>query len=853
MFPDLDSVDPRFVFECERARHVAFPLGGIASGGFAVSGSGRLIDWSIANRPGLGQFNGYSHFAIKAERDGKLIDARVLNGPFDGTAAGATGARPQFDGFGHGANRPMLAGLPHFRGVSFVGRFPTADLVFTDPHFPAAVRMTALSPFIPHEDRDSSMPAAMFAFEVVNTTDGPIDVTLAGTLGNYRCGNGVHDFADGILRLASRDNDLPPHQRGDVSIGTDAQHVEHLDYHYRGQWFDDLSVFWREFARPGPLPSRRYEEPRANRNMYYQPEHATLGARISVPPGERRVVRFVIAWHYPQGEIYWYGREKPDGETPPGGKPLWRNYYATQWKDSAAVVRDALDRWDELAGRTLAFRDALFGATLPPALLDAASSTLALLRTTTVLRLDNGTLWGWEGQHALAGSCEGSCTHVWNYQQALPWLFPALERSLRDAEWTYNQQPDGGLTFRQRLPLGSALDIIGPAADGHFGAVIKTFREWKLSGDDAWMRRWWPQIRRAVEYAWSPDNPDKWDPDRTGILHGRQHHTLDMELFGPNAWLSSIYVAALAAAAEMGRAAGDVAFADECAALSRKGREAIAATLFNGRYFVQRLALDNRAVLAQFDNGRAAGVLRESVDDAYWSAEHGELKYQVGNGCLTDQILGQWFADVSGLGSLLDKKQVTSALSAVFENNFRTSLAEHVNPARVYGFEDEGGLLLCTWPEPAAMPMVPAPYAEEVWTGLEYASASHMLMLGLEKEALTIVTAARDRYDGSRRNPYSDIECGSYYARSLSAWALVNAWSGLDADLRDQRLSFKPRRERGVFFWSAGGAWGRLVVGDATRLEVLGGRIALRQITVGARSETLPLARELSAGETWTL
>jgi hypothetical protein len=176
-----------------------------------------------------------------------------------------------------------------------------------------------------------------------------------------------------------------------------------------------------------------------------------------------------------------------------------------------------------------------------------------------------------------------------------------------------------------------------------------------------------------------------------------------------------------------------------------------------------------------------------------------------------------------------------------------------VNPARVYGFEDEGGLLLCTWPEPAAMPMVPAPYAEEVWTGLEYASASHMLMLGLEKEALTIVTAARDRYDGSRRNPYSDIECGSYYARSLSAWALVNAWSGLDADLRDQRLSFKPRRERGVFFWSAGGAWGRLVVGDATRLEVLGGRIALRQITVGARSETLPLARELSAGETWTL
>jgi hypothetical protein len=148
------------------------------------------------------------------------------------------------------------------------------------------------------------------------------------------------------------------------------------------------------------------------------------------------------------------------------------------------------------------------------------------------------------------------------------------------------------------------------------------------------------------------------------------------------------------------------------------------------------------------------------------------------------------------------------------------------------------------------MPMVPAPYAEEVWTGLEYASASHMLLRGLESEALTIVEAARARYDGRRRNPYSDIECGSYYVRSLSAWALVNAWSGLDADLRAQRLAFKPRTARGTFFWSAGGAWGRLVVDAASaRLDVLGGTISLRELVVGARKATLDVARTFSAGE----
>jgi non-lysosomal glucosylceramidase len=166
MFDDLGAVDPRFIHEGERNRHVAFPLGGIGSGGFAISGSGRLIDWSIANRPGLQQFNGYSHFAIKAEQDGKLIDARVLNGPYDGNATGSPGMRPQFDGFGHGANRPMLAGLPHFRDVRFTGRFPTADVEFADTRFPGTIRLAALSPFIPYNDRDSSMPAAMFGFEI---------------------------------------------------------------------------------------------------------------------------------------------------------------------------------------------------------------------------------------------------------------------------------------------------------------------------------------------------------------------------------------------------------------------------------------------------------------------------------------------------------------------------------------------------------------------------------------------------------------------------------------------------------------------------------------------------------------
>ncbi len=149
MWDDLAAVDPRFAYNGERTRYIAFPLGGIGAGGFSISGSGRLIDWSIRNRPALQGYNGYSHFAIKAEKDGELVDARVLNGPYDLNPSGAPGLRKMFDGFGHGANRQTLVGVPHFREVDFYGRFPTADLVFKRRALPgrrAHDRLVAVHP-----------------------------------------------------------------------------------------------------------------------------------------------------------------------------------------------------------------------------------------------------------------------------------------------------------------------------------------------------------------------------------------------------------------------------------------------------------------------------------------------------------------------------------------------------------------------------------------------------------------------------------------------------------------------------------------------------------------------------------
>jgi non-lysosomal glucosylceramidase len=856
MWDDLAQIDPRFAYRGERTRYIAFPLGGIGAGSLSISGSGRLIDWSIRNRPALQRYNGYSHFAIKAEQDGTLVDARVLNGPYDLNPSGAPGMRPMFDGFGHGANRQTLVGVPHFREVDFYGRFPTADLVFKDERFPGAIRLTALSPFIPHNDRDSSMPVAMFEFELVNDTAGELTYTLAGTLGNYGANSGTHTYSrkDGVstLHLTSSDQTLKPKDRGDLTIATDSEDVDHTDHHYRGQWFDDLAVYWRDFAKPGRLPERHYDRPRTSRHMSLQPEHGTLAARLTIPAGERRKVRFVISWSFPVGDVYWAFRTKPDGIIPDRETPTWRNWYANQWADSEASARDALQRWDQLAGDTIAFRDGVFGSTLPAELKDAATSTLALLRTATVLRLDGGEIWAWEGQHTQDGSCEGTCTHVWNYQQALSHLFPALERTLRETEFTYNQLPSGGLTFRQKLPLGSGFDVIGPCADGHFGAVVKTFRDWKLCGDTEWLKRWWPHVKRAVEYAWSKDNPDRWDPDATGVLSGRQHQTLDMELFNPNSWLGSMYVAALLAAEEMATAVGERDFAEKVGKMGRNGAKYIDQKLFNGRWFIQDIDLSDKSVLTPFDVGRKAGVLADGFMETYWSDEHAELKYQMGEGCITDQVLGQWHAEVAGIGRFLDDGKVKRALGAVYANNFKPSLEDHFNPCRNYAYEDEGGLLVATYPEGVRQPTVAAPYAEEVWTGIEYMSASHMIMRGLVEEGLDVVRAARNRHDGSRRNPWNDIECGSYYARSMSAWQLVNAWIGLQADLVAGRIAFAPKEGADYrLFWSAGNGFGQLLRKDGeVSLTVLGGSLDVGEIAVdGFGVHRLASRRPISAGE----
>jgi hypothetical protein len=168
-------------------------------------------------------------------------------------------------------------------------------------------------------------------------------------------------------------------------------------------------------------------------------------------------------------------------------------------------------------------------------------------------------------------------------------------------------------------------------------------------------------------------------------------------------------------------------------------------------------------------------------------------KYQYGSGCLSDGVLGFWIAQMCGLGEIADQEKIRKGLSSIHRYNLKHDLTDHVNPQRPsYALGDEGGLLLCTWPRGGELSL-PFVYSNEVWTGIEYQVASHLMLEGLVDEGLEIVRICRDRYDGVVRNPFNEYECGSWYARALSSYGLIQGLTGVRYDAVDKILHVDSR------------------------------------------------------------
>jgi uncharacterized protein (DUF608 family) len=815
------------------------PIGGLGAGCICISGSGGLQDFSIRTRPettalpdGFTSNSPEAAFAI-VHIKGSAPVTKMVEGPF-----------PPFKIFdqglqGQGLRRGGSEGFPRFEKCNFRGEFPFAEIRFADQAIPLDVSLIAWNPFIPLDDKSSGIPCAILEYTLHNTSSRPVDYEFSYHLSHLAPGCRPDQAASANASIAGKGAYLFNHEAANAeAYGSATLTVIGAKPRIKAMWlrspgweFDSLSALWREVSS-GTFTTNDGSNAVDNAGR----SGASILMDGHLDAGESRTYPIVITWHFPNCYLREGGVAPGQSAAPIEGQPgcrtvpadappPWHPYYSTLWKDAREVAAHVEQNYASLRTRTIQFKNALFNSTFPPYVLDAVSANLAILKAPTVLREANGNIWGWEGCFPDSGCCHGSCTHVWNYAQAMPHLFPALERTLRDLELVRSMDERGHVNFRGAIPDGPVDHTFHAASDGQLGGIMKVYRDWQICGDAAWLKRMYPLAKRSIDYGIAT-----WDPDHRGGLFEPHHNTYDIEFWGPDGMCTSIYLGALSAMAAMANAVGESADSSLYTDIAQKCAKFIDETLFNGDYYQQKVEFQE---LRDQSFAKSIAHVDEKSSEMQQLLKREGPKYQYGSGCLSDGVIGAWMASMYGIETPIAEKNVRATLQAIFRNNFKTDLSQHANAQRPgYAMGHEPGLLLCSWPK-GNKPTLPFVYSDEVWTGIEYQVASHLIHEGFVEEGLTIVKALRTRYDGRTRNPWNEYECGNWYARAMSSYALVSALSGFRYSAVDRTLWFGPKLKVRPFtsLFSAASGFGTIVLdGRNITINMIEGELAIEKL-----------------------
>jgi non-lysosomal glucosylceramidase len=825
------------IYSGENRRHFAMPLGGIGTGNVSLAGNGALRQWEIGNVGNHIGFVPQSFFALRLGCvEPPISFRRVLQTP-------ALPAHPEptpnvnddFD------PAPLYASpfcWPEVRGAEIEAAYPFARVRYED-QWPVEVELEAYTPFVPLDADASGLPLVSFAFTVTNRSETDITGWLFGSLQNIVGWDGLTPIRDSRCALLGGNTNRLADVAGRDAIVLENPSLpaEHPGNGSQAIWADSTAVpmprfddadaalrFVDSLKLLAPTVFEDWSDESIARSVAAlqpvagSPEGPSRPGRtwaggLAVPfhlePGASRRIEFVHTWHFPNRTVGsdQFGREQ---DLPSEAVPIG-NHYCEVHPDAVAVLSHYIERRAELHRESLRWSASIFASDLPDPIAEMLASQPSLLRSPTTFRTADGDFYGYEGvlgestlnwNGNVGGSCPVNCTHVWNYEQALATLFPALERSMRENDWDVLQAPEGFLPHRLILPKDAPQHhgrLIGgpdrPALDGMLGTVLKTYREARRGAGDAWLARYLPNIRRLMEYVQAT-----WDPEGGGVLSGDQPVTHDISLQGPNMFVGGIYLAALRATEEMLAHLGHAEEASGYAERFELSTAAYDSLLWNGEYYTQISGGDS---------------------------------FDFGDGCLADQLFGQCWAHQLGLGYVLPEAHVCTALAAIVKHNFREGFRGFEHGYRVFADGDDAGLLICTWPH-GGRPTVPIRYSDEVWTGVEYQVATHCFYEGMDEEGLKLVAAVRARYDGSRRNPFNEIECGDHYSRAMAGWAVLGAFTDASYDAVTGSLRLGDRIGRYPLFTGTG--WGEVAVADrAVELRCHAGEIAIQSLAIADR------------------
>ena len=474
----------------------------------------------------------------------------------------------------------------------------------------------------------------------------------------------------------------------------------------------------------------------------------SVGRKFTLAPGAQGEAIFIVAWYFPGLLRNTLG--------PLHGADKLKRAYANRFKSASDVAHFIAADFERLAGQTRLWNKTWYDSTLPYWFLDRTFAPICTLATSTCYQFNDGRFYAFEGVYC----CQGTCQHVWNYAQSVARIFPELERDLRE-------RTDFGTAWHEN----GATDYRGECAthvahDGQCGVILRAWREHQMAPDDTFLRHRWPRIRKSIEYLIGCDG------DENGLIEGEQYNTLDAAWFGPMAWISSFYVAALRAGEAMAIDAGDTAFAERCRHIAQRGSEELVKQLYNGEYFIHKP-----------DPKHPEGT-------------------NTNNGCHIDQLMGQAWALQVGLPRVMPTKETASALDSIWKYNFTPDVGPYreksaIRGGRWYAMAGEGGVVMTTFPhggiDKASGKGGFAYYFNEVWTGQEHQLAAHMIWEGMVDRGLIVTRILHDRHHALRRNPYNEVECSDHYTRAMSSYGSFIAACGFEYHGPKGQLGFAPR------------------------------------------------------------
>ncbi|HLO79676.1 MAG TPA: GH116 family glycosyl-hydrolase [Chitinophagaceae bacterium] len=736
-------------------KYIGMPVGGICTGTLYLGGDGRLWLWDIfnANQEGVDPKT--------IEWQSELHVGKKVR-PRDGSAyvQPAKDIRPVEQGFAfriRSNGRTLIKKMEasDWDEIIFEATYPMARVHYVDKSLKLDLYADIYSPFIPLDDKNSGLPAAVYSFSMANRSNTEIGVDILGWLENktsIRLGkeNDLHvnRVSGHSVECSTRANN-DPEQQNAADFGTMAI----APVGANAALITDFSL---------PVTDQSFDR-KFNQDIEKKFAEQLIAAVVSsnqIQPSTTVTADFVYTWHFPNLRLHKAIQDKG-------------RYYNNWFKSASAVAGYVVANFPMLSSQTRLWKNTWYNSTLPWWLLERSLVNISTLSTTTAHRFESGRFYAWEG----VGCCEGTCMHVWQYAQAMGRIFPAVERDTRErVDLGLSLQPDGMMWYRGEV-------VKGPAIDGQAGTILRIYREHQMSADDSFLKNNWGKIKLATQWVINQDR------NKDGMEDTPVENTLDAVWDGEIAWLVGLCIAAVKAGELMAVEMNDIEFAKSCAEYVRKGKLNMEEKLFNGEYFIHKP-----------------------------DAEKGRAKLGSYNTCHIDQVYGQSWAHQVGIGRVIDKEKTLSALKALWKYNFTPDVGPYIKDrpgGRPYALPGEGGLVMNTNPANEPRPYGEnvtwqLGYFHECMSGFEHQVAAHMMAEGMIDESLVITRMIHDRYHAAKRNPFNEIECSDHYARAMASYGTFISACGYEYHGPKGYMAFAPKLGAEKFrapFVSASG-WG---------------------------------------------